>query len=109
MLDNDCLAKPGFCALAAATIGVSVQPGASVFTRMLFGPFSIEATRVSPCMACFEAAYAHIPPGPVKAATEAVLQMAPPPLRFIRGSSYFIPRKTLFKLIRMTFSKSLVG
>src|SRR5437867_2995439 len=38
------------------------------------------------------------------AATDAVLQMAPPAPRFINGSSYFMPRKTLFKLTRRTLS-----
>jgi hypothetical protein len=38
-----------------------------------------------------------------------VLQIAPPPPRFISGTSYFMPRNTLFRLIRKTLSKSLVG
>jgi len=45
----------------------------------------------------------------VSAATDAVLQMAPPPPRFINGSSYFMPRNTLFRLTRTTFSKSALG
>src|ERR1700752_1468324 len=67
-------AKAGFCALLATTIGVSVHPGARALTRMLCAAFSIAATRVSPRTPCFEAAYADIPPGPVSAATDAVLQ-----------------------------------
>ena len=103
------LAKAGFWALFATTIGVSVQPGASALMRTLCAAFSMAATRVSPSTPCFDAAYAHIPPGPVSAATDAVLQMAPPPPCFISGSSYFMPRKTLLRLTRRTFSKSAAG
>jgi hypothetical protein len=37
------------------------------------------------------------------------LTMAPPPVRFISGNSYFMPRKTLRRLTRRTRSKSSVG
>jgi hypothetical protein len=55
MAESVCLANAGFCAAAAMTIGVSVQPGARVFTRIFSAAFSIAATRVSPCT-CFDAA-----------------------------------------------------
>src|SRR4051812_33565477 len=91
MADLTCSAKAGFCALFETTMGVSVQPGASALTRMLRPAFSMAATRVSPSTPCLEAAYAHMAPGPVSAATDAVLQMTPPLERRISGNSYFIP------------------
>jgi hypothetical protein len=59
-------------------MGVAVAPGQIAFTRMLCGPYSSAATRVSPSTPAFEAAYS-AEPHAMRAAMDAVLTIDPPP------------------------------
>src|SRR5882757_2249079 len=83
----------GFAFAKRRAMGVAVAPGQIAFTRMLKGPYSCAATRVSASTPAFEAAYSaelHA----TNAAIEAVFTIAPPPASIMYGIACFIPSQT---------------
>src|ERR1700737_5313008 len=97
---SDAAEPAGFAAAKRRAMGVAVAPGQIAFTRMLKGPYSCAATRVSASTPAFDAAYSaelHA----TNAAIDAVFTIDPPPASIMYGIACFIPTQSPRRLTAM--------
>src|SRR5260370_42447469 len=76
-----------------------MNPGQLAFTRMLALPHSRAAVRVMDRMPALDAPYAPVCSEDTSPPTDDQLMIEPPPLSTMAGIAYFMPRKTLLRVI----------
>ena len=91
--------------IVAVLIGVATAPGPTPTTRMLCGPSSTPAVRVSMRMPPLDRQYGVLPGIGQSSWTEVMLMIEPPPpWAIICFAASCVPKNALFKLIAITFS-----
>src|SRR5260370_20971618 len=83
-----------------------MNPGQIAFTGMLALPHSRAAVRVMDRMPALDAPYAPVCSEDTSPPTDDQLMIEPPPLSTMAGIAYFIPRKTLLRLLSLSWSYS---
>ena len=98
MLPKVCRTRSGDAALLAVqcSIGVSMAPGHTQFTRMFLEAKSTATERVIPSNACLAATYAAESFTAVKLWAEPTITMAPPPAATMTGIAYLAAWKHPF-------------